>query len=231
MVSFLTPTTGLGGGIAWLKGTSTAMTAEPCATVTTLSGSPTTYPTKQIYTVTARAKSVLDPRVPLVVKDGGTAKKETDYYINLGTGEIVFYTPLSGTPAITLDGSYIPTATGTDVHLLTHVNNWQEGTTGTQIPADEYGKKIVPTFAGKTSGTFQFEYYSSSDSVDLFNAIKMKLNYFIFALYEDIVSNRMRIIYCNLSGTPTTAPSAGMVGGQITGGLFEDVTFRSEALV
>jgi hypothetical protein len=231
-MSFIGPTTGLGGGIAWLKGTSTPLTtSEPCDVQTTLSGSPTTYPALQIYRVTARAHSVLDPRVPLVVKNSAAVVKSTDYYINFGTGEIVFYTPLTGTPAITLDGNYIPTTSGTDVHVLQHVNNWKEGTTAAQIPADEYGKRIIPTFAGKLSGTFSFDYYSSSDTADLMTAIRLRTNYFVLALFEDLVSNRMRIIYCNLGGTPIDAPSAGMVGGNISGGLFEDVTLRVEALV
>jgi hypothetical protein len=214
-----------------LKGATTLMTAEPCAAITNLSGSPTTYPANQCFRVTARAHSVLDPRSPTIVKNSAVAAKATDYFLNWGTGEIIFFTPLTGTPTITLDGGWISTATGSDVQLLSHVNNWQEGTTAAQIPADEYGKRIVPSFAGKVSGTFQFDYYSSSDMVDLRNALRLRANYFCFALFEDLVSNRMRIIYCNLGGFPTTAPGAGMVGGTLTGGLFEDVTFRNEALV
>ena len=230
-VSFLPVTTGVGGGIAWLKGATTLATAEPCEEITTLSGSATTYPAHQCFRITARAHSVLDPRSPTIVKNATLPAKGTDYYINWGTGEIVFYVPLTGTPTITLDCGWIATSTGTDVRLLSHVNNWQNGSTAAQIPADEYGTRIVPSFAGKVSGTFQFDYYSSSDIVDLRTAMRTRANYFVFALYEDVVSNRMQIVYANLGGFPTTAPGAGMVGGTCTGGLFQDITFRNEALV
>jgi hypothetical protein len=230
-MSYQPPTTGVGGGIAWLRGATTLAPAEPCSAITTLSGSPTTYPANQCFRITARAHSVLDPRSPTIVKNATVAAKQTDYYINWGTGEIVFYTPLTGTPTITIDCGWISTASGTDVPLLSHVNNWQAGSTAAQIPADEYGKRIVPSFAGKVSGTFQFDYYSSSDIVDLMSAQRMRANYFVFALFEDLVSNRMRIVYANVGGFPVTAPGAGMVGGTCTGGLFEDPTFRAEALV
>jgi hypothetical protein len=230
-MTFLTVTTGVGGGIGWIRGATTLATAEPCSAITVLSGSPTTYPANQCFRVTARAHSLLDPRSPTIVKNATVAAKTTDYFINWGTGEIVFYTPLTGTPTITIDCGWISTATGSDLRLLSHVNNWQEGTTAAQIPADEYGTRIVPSFAGKVSGTFQFDYYSSSDIVDLGHAQRLNGNYFVFALYEDVVTNRMRIIYANLGGFPITAPGAGMIGGTLTGGLMADVTFRNEVLI
>ena len=231
-ITSLPVTTGVGGGIAWLKGATTLVAAAPCEAITTLSGSPTPYPANQCFRITARAHSVLDPRSPTIVNLAvGTPAKATDYYINWGTGEIVFYVPLTGSPTITMDCGWIATTLGSDVRLLNHVNNWQEGSTAAQIPADEYGTRIVPSFAGKVSGTFQFDYYSSSDIVDLMTAQRLRTNYFVFALYEDVVSNRMRIVYANVGGFPVTAPGAGMVGGTCTGGLFQDPTFRAEALV
>lgn len=234
-MSFLTVVTGVGGGIGWIRGATTLSPGEACSAITTLSGSPTTYLANQCFRVTARAHSLLDPRSPTVVYNGtpgpSTVVKSTDYFINWGTGEIVFYKPITPAPTIAIDCGWISTATGADLRLLSHVNNWQEGTTAAQIPADEYGTRIVPSFAGKVSGTFQFDYYSSSDIVDLGTAQRLNGNYFVFALFEDVVTNRMRIIYCNLGGFPITAPGAGMVGGTLTGGLQSDVTFRNEALI
>lgn len=81
-----------------VSGTSTAMTGEA---TTSLGGSQ--------YQVTSATKRIIDPTVAVVVKDGGSTVSSSLYSVDRLFGIVTFsgYTP---TGAVTVDGSYLPTA-------------------------------------------------------------------------------------------------------------------------
>jgi hypothetical protein len=228
-VANLVPITGVDGYIALLNGTSTVALAEACSQITSMPGGSIIYPAKQIFQITARSHKVLDPLVTPVVYVGGVSQSPTTYKIFFGAGIVFFYTPLSGTPVITMDIAYIPTATATDVVGMLHVNNWQLTLTGNQIQGDEYGKLIMPEYRGKLAGTWQFDRFSSSTAIDLFN-LMLTQSYFRFALYESISANRLWIVYGDLTSAPVSAPGNGMVGGTVNGVLRETPSYLNEAL-
>jgi hypothetical protein len=225
----LQPLTGTDGYIAWLNGTSTALLAEACSQITSMPGGALVYPAKQIYQVTARTHKVMDPRVTPVVYVGGVSQPATNYILFYGAGIIFFRTALTGTPVVTMDYSYLPTATATDVVGVQHVNNWQLTMTGNQIQGDEYGLPIVPEYRGKLSGTWQFDRFSSSTSIDLFNTM-LSQTFFTFALYESLSANRLWVVYGDLTSAPVSAPGNGMVGGTVNGVMRQTPTFLNEAL-
>jgi hypothetical protein len=101
--------------------------------------------------------------------------------------------------------------------------------TGNQIQGDEYGKVIMPEYRGKMAGTWQFERYSSSTGIDLFNMM-LTQSYFIFALYESLSANRYWVLYGDLTSNPISAPGNGMVSGVVNGVMRETPTFVNESL-
>ena len=225
----LQPITGTDGYIALLNGASTTMTGEACSAVTQYPGGSITYPANQIFKITARAHKILDPRVSVVVYNSGVSQPTTNYKIFYGSGHIYFYTPLTGTPVVTIDGAYISTALATDVVGMLHVNNWQLNMTGNQIQGDEYGKIIMPEYRGKLSGTWQFDRFSSNTAIDLFNMM-LTQSYFIFALYESLSANRLWIVYGDLTSAPFQAPGNGMIGGTVNGVMRETPSYLNESL-
>jgi hypothetical protein len=228
-VANLQPITGVDGYIALINGASTTTLAQPCSQILGMPGGSIIYPAMQIYQVTARTHKVLDPRVTPVVYNNGASLSPTQYKLFYGAGIIFFYTPLTGTPVITIDAAWLSTASATDVVGLLHVNNWQLTMTGNQIQGDEYGKIIMPEYRGKLAGTWQFERYSSSTGIDLFNMM-LTQSYFIFALYESLSANRYWVLYGDLTSNPISAPGNGMVSGVVNGVMRETPTFVNEAL-
>lgn len=225
----LQPITGVDGYIALLNGVSTVALAEACSQILSFPGGADIFPVKQIYQITARSHKIIDPRVNPVVYVGGVSQPATNYVLFPGSGVIYFRVPLTGTPVVTADIAYIPTASATDVIGVQHVNNWQLTLTGNQIQGDEYGKIIMPEYRGKLSGTWQFDRMASSTGIDLFNRMLFQ-SYFIFALYESLAANRMWIVYGDLTSAPVSAPGNGMVAGTINGVLRETPSFLNEAL-
>lgn len=231
MVANLQPLTGKDGYIVLLNGTSTPAAAEACSDIgaTGLPGGTMVYPAKQVYSVTLRTKKVIDARLPVVVKNSTVPLPKTQYKILYGSGVVLFRQPLTGTPAITVDMSYIPTVTATDVVAIEHVRDWVINLTAPQVPGDEYGPDIVPEYRGKFSGTWQFERLASSSGLDLFYLMLLQ-SYFIFALYEELQSNRMWVIYGDLSASPQNAPTGAVAGGTVTGVLKQLPSFLVEPL-
>jgi hypothetical protein len=225
----LPPITGVDGYIALLNGTSTVSLAEACSQITQFPGGSITYPAKQIYQVTARSHKIMDPLVTPVVYVGGVSQPTTSYVIFWGAGIIFFRTPLTGTPVITMDFAYIPTATATDVLGMLHVNNWNLALTANQITGDEYGTLIEPTYRGKLGGTWSFDRMAGSTGIDLFN-LMLTQSFFRFALYESLSANRLWIVYGDLTSAPVAAPGNGMVAGNVAGSLRYTPTFLNEAL-
>jgi hypothetical protein len=212
-----------------LNGASTALLAEAMSQITSMPGGSLVYPAKQVYQVTARTHKVMDPRVTPVVYVGGVSQPTTSYIIFWGSGIVYFRAALTGTPVVTMDFSYISTATATDVVGLQHVNNWQLTMTGNQIQGDEYGTLIMPEYRGKLAGTWQFDRFSSSTSIDLFNTM-LTQSYFIFALYESLSATRLWIVYGDLTSAPMSAPGNGMVGGVVNGVMRQTPSYLNESL-
>lgn len=225
----LLPLTGTDGALVLLNGTPTVATGGATANLTTIPGGVVTYPALQIYWVSTRTRKIMDPRVTPIVYVGGVAQPSTAYFVDWGNGLIYFYTPLTGTPVVTVDYTYIPTATATDVVPLPHTSNINMTMTGNNIPGDEYRTLIIPEYRGKMQGTFSFDAWSSSTTVDLLHMMKIR-NYFIFAAYESVQANRLNILYSDLTGIPKNIPVNGMVGGTITGTLKQLPSFVAESL-
>jgi hypothetical protein len=225
----LTPITGTDGLLVLLNGTPTPVSAAPTTNILAVPGGTLPYPALQLYQIATRTHKVWDPRVTPVVYNSATPLPSTQYFIDWGNGLIVFYTPLTGTPTITVDATYIPTATTTDVVPLPHTSNLNMTMTGNNIPLDEYGTLIIPEARGKMQGTFQFDCWASSTSVDLLTLMKLR-NYFIFAAYESVQNNRLSILYSDLTGIPKNIPVNGGVGGTITATLKQLPSFLNEAL-
>jgi hypothetical protein len=228
-VAELLPRTGTDGALVLLNGTPTALTAQTCANITTIPGGTIAYPTLQVYQVTTRTHKIWDPRVTPIIYNSLVALPSTSYFIDWGNGIVVFYTPLTGTPAITADFTYLPTATATDVVPLPHTSNINLTMTGNNIPLDEYRTLIIPEARGKMQGTFQFDCWASSTSVDLLGLMKLR-NYFIFGAYDSIQTNRLNILYADLTGIPKNIPVNGGIGGTITATLKQLPSFVNEAL-
>jgi hypothetical protein len=226
----LVPITGADGYVAMINSTSVPVTAETLSNITTMPGGNLVYPAKQIYQVTARAHKVMDPRATPVVYVGGVSQSPTLYRIFWGAGIIFFFAPRAeATPAVTMDYSYMPTASATDVVGVLHVNNWQLNMSANQIEGDEYGTIIAPSYRGKLGGTWQFDALGASSKIDLFN-LMLTQSFFTFALYETISGNRLWVVYGDLTSNPINAPSQGMVAGTINGGMRYTPTFLNEAL-
>jgi hypothetical protein len=225
----LTPITGTDGLLVLLNGTPTAVSAAPTTNILAVPGGTLPYPALQLYQIATRTHKVWDPRVTPVVYNSATPLPSTQYFIDWGNGLIVFYQPLTGTPTITVDATYIPTATTTDVVPLPHTSNLNMTMTGNNIPLDEYGTLIIPEARGKMQGTFQFDCWASSTSVDLLTLMKLR-NYFIFAAYESVQNNRLSILYSDLTGIPKNIPVNGGVGGTITATLKQLPSFLNEQL-
>jgi hypothetical protein len=214
----LAPLSGKNGFINRVVGASTPITAEACGDTTQLPGGRYVYPAKQVYQITAAAHQLLDPNVAVVVKNSTVVVKTTDYKLVPLIGAVVFYAPLGGTPSITIDGSYIAAATGSDVIPVDNVNNWELGLTANEIPMPKYGIDMIPQEPGQFAGTFAFDNYDSSDRIDLFTEMLLQKPQ-IFELYVDVASKRRWRIYGRMGGMPITAPSAGPAMGRITGGM------------
>jgi hypothetical protein len=229
MPAELTPITGTDGSLVLLNGTPTALTAQATTNILNIPGGTLAYPALQLYQVSARTHKVWDPRVTPVVYNSATALPSTQYFIDWGNGLIVFYTPLTGTPVITVDFTYFPTASATDVVPMPHTSNLNLTMTGNNIPLDEYNTLIIPEARGKMQGTFQFDCWASSTSVDLLGLMKLR-NYFVFAAYESKQTNRINILYSDLTGIPKNIPVNGGVGGTITATLKQLPSFVNEAL-
>ncbi len=226
----LPPITGTDGYIALLNGNSTVALGEACSQLTQFPGGSLTYPVKQIYQVTARARKIMDPLVTPIVYVGGVSQPVTSYVIFYGAGLIFFRVPLTATtPVVTMDFAYVPTATATDVIGMLHVNNWNLALTGNQIEGDEYGTLIAPSYRGKLSGTWSFDRMAGSTGIDLFN-LMLTQSFFRFALYESLAANRLWIVYGDLTSAPVAAPGNGMVSGTINGSLRYTPTFLNEVL-
>jgi hypothetical protein len=229
MPAELTPITGTDGALVLLNGTPTAVSAAATTNILNIPGGTLPYPALQLYQIATRTHKLLDPRVTPVVYVAATAVASTSYFIDWGNGLIVFYTPLTGTPVVTIDCTYIPTATTTDVVALPHTSNLNMTMTGNNIPLDEYRTLIIPEARGKMQGTFQFDCWASSTSVDLLGLMKLR-NYFIFAAYESVQANRINILYADLTGIPKNVPVNGGVGGTITATLKQLPSFVNESL-
>jgi hypothetical protein len=228
-VAELLPLTGTDGALVLLNGTPTALLAEPMSNILAVPGGVLPYPSKQIYWVTTRTHKIMDPRVTPVVYNSGTAVPSTQYFIDWGAGVVVFYTPLTGTPAITMDYTYLPTATATDVVALPHTSNINMTMTGNNIAGDEYRTLIIPEYRGKMQGTFTFDCWASSTSVDLLMLMKIR-SYFIFGAYDSVQATRCNILYADLTGIPKNIPVNGMIGGTISATLKQLPSFIAEAL-
>jgi hypothetical protein len=219
--------TGKNGDIYRIVGASTPITAEACSAVTALPGDDTVYPANQIFKITARAHKLLDPRVPIVVKDGATVKKATDYFVRYGSGYIQFYTPLGGTPAITVDGAYISTASGTDIQHIPNAKNWQLNLTADQADASAYGVRIKRKLRGLLDGTWQFDKYA--DGPTLLNQMQAG-SYFFFAFYEDITVPRLWVFPGDFTSQPITNPIDAAAMGTVNGTMLEAPEYLNEAL-
>jgi hypothetical protein len=229
MPTELTPLTGTDGSLVLLNGTPAPLTAQPMTNVLNVPGGILAYPSNQLFQVTTRTHKIWDPRVTPIIYNAAAPLPSTQYFIDWGNGMVVFYTPLTGTPTITADFTYIPTATATDVVALNHTSNINMTMTGNNIPGDEYHTLITPEYRGKMQGTFQFDCWASSTSVDLLGLMKLR-NYFIFAAYESVQANRINILYADLTGIPKNVPVNGGVGGTITATLKQLPSFVNESL-
>jgi hypothetical protein len=222
---------GVNGYIAMLNGTSTPITGDAFTAITKMPGGGASYPPNQLWAVSDRTHKIVDPATPPVVYNpAATVVPATQYRFLYGGGYILFYTPLTGTPVVTADLSYITTSGPTDVMGLLHVSNWQLNLTANPIAGDEYGTLIVPQYPGKMNGTWQFERYSSQSGVDLYTMMMLKTR-FAFALYESLLENRMWIINGGISAQPMQAPTNAMVGGTVTGTLTALPSMIVESLV
>lgn len=225
----LQPITGTDGALVLLRGTPTALLAAPMSNILAFPGGNMPFPALQIYQITTRTHKIMDPRVTPVVYLAGSPLPSTSYYVDWGAGLVVFYVPLTGTPVVTIDFSYIPTATATDVVALPHTSNINMTMTGNNVPLDEYRTLIIPEARGKMQGTFQFDCWASSTSVDLLSLMKLQ-NYFIFAAYDSVQANRVNILYSDLTGIPKNIPVNGGIGGTITATLKQLPSFFNESL-
>jgi hypothetical protein len=225
----LQPITGTDGALVLLNGTPLPLTAQTCTNILAVPGGTLPYPANQLFQVSARTHKIWDPRVTPVVYNAATALPSTQYFIDWGNGLIVFYVPLTGTPTITVDFTYIPTAAATDVVALPHTSNINMTMTGNNIPLDEYRTLIIPEARGKMQGTFQFDCWASSTSVDLLALMKLR-NYFIFAAYDSVQASRINVLYADLTGIPKNIPVNGGVGGTITATLKQLPSFVNEPL-
>jgi hypothetical protein len=98
-----------------LSGTSTAMEAEPC---TETSASPGAAP--QSFQVSSGSKRRLDPRVAVVVNEGGTPLPSTDYTVNYFTGTVSFAGDYPTTLSdVTVDANYLPTVVVAEARAAT----------------------------------------------------------------------------------------------------------------
>lgn len=221
----ITPVVGGTGGAA----TVVLGVIEATTNVLQLPGGSLFFPANQAFSVTNRLHKVLDPLVPLLVYNNGILVPTTQYKVLYGAGVILFRAPLTGTPVITLAGNYRQTVTGNDVVGMSHVSNWQLNLTATQVPGDEYGTDMVPEYRGKFGGTWQFDRLSSSTGLDLFYLMMLQ-SFFIFALYEELQSNRFWILMGDLSASPQNAPTAAMATGVVTGTIKYLPSFLNEPL-
>jgi len=212
-----------------LNGTPTPLTAQATTNILAVPGGTLPYPPLQLYEIAIRTHKIWDPRVTPVVYNAASALPSTQYFIDWGNGLIVFYQPLTGTPVITVDFTYIPTASATDVVALPHTSNINMTMTGNNIPLDEYRTLIIPEARGKMQGTFQFDCWASSTSVDLLGLMKLR-NYFIFAAYDSVQASRINILYADLTGIPKNIPVNGGIGGTITATLKQLPSFVNEPL-
>jgi hypothetical protein len=232
----LLPISGVDGYIAMLLGASVPVLHGAAGgafhEINYMPGGSRAY-TNQVYTVTDRTMKVADSRVPpAIYVDGGSAISPTLYRYFPGGNMVVFYQPLATAPTIgvTADFNYIPTAGANGQVLgLLHVNNWQLNMTANPIPGDEYGTMMAPQYRGKMAGTWQFERYSSASAVDLY-MLMMTQSYFVFSLYESLIQQRQWIIYGDVSASPMAAPTAGMVGGTVTGTMVAQPSLIAEPL-
>ena len=85
-----------------LSGTPTAMTAEPCTSLTSTT-----------YRVTSATKRHLDPSAAMIVYDGGVAIAFASVAVNCATGIITLSAPPAG--AVTIDANYLPMLSMADV--------------------------------------------------------------------------------------------------------------------
>jgi hypothetical protein len=225
------PISGVDGYIALCLGISTPKAGEIFQEIAHAPGGSRTY-SKQLYTVADRGKKIADSRVPpKIYIDGGTAISPTQYRWFPGGAFILFFQPIVATPgAITADFNYIPTSTATgEVYGLLHVNNWQLNLAANPIPGDEYGTMMAPNYRGKMAGTWQFERYSSASAVDLY-MLMMERTFFVISLYESLIEQRQWICYGDIGASPMSAPTAGMVGGTVTGTLVSQPSLIVEPL-
>jgi hypothetical protein len=225
----LLPITGTDGALVLLNGAPTPVTAQAATNILAIPGGTLAYPAQQVFQTAIRTHKIWDPRVTPIVYNAATPLPSTQYFVDWGNGLVVFYTPLTGTPTITFDFTYIPTATTTDVVALPHTSNINMTMTGNNIPLDEYRTLIIPEARGKMQGTFQFDCWASSTSVDLLGLMKLR-NYFIFGAYDSIQANRLNILYADLTGIPKNIPVNGGIGGTITATLKQLPSFVNEAL-
>jgi hypothetical protein len=211
--------TGQDGYIAMLNGTpisTTPGTPEAYEEIPNPPGGALLLPQHTLYRVTDRTKKVVDSRVKPTIYVDGNAVPPTSYRFLPGGNYVMFFQPQTAAAVITGDFSYLPTVTATDVYGLVHVLNWQLNMTANPIPGDEYGTVMIPQYRGKMNGTWQFERYSSSTGIDLYYQMMLR-SYFVFALYESLIEDRIWLIFGDIGANPVNAPSNGMISGTITG--------------
>ena len=234
----LLPISGVDGYIAMLLGDSVPVLhgAGAFGELNYLPGGARVY-NKQLYKVSDPGKKIGDSRIPPVVYVDTAPVPATQYRWFPGGNMILFFQPIVATPGVvSADFNYISTSGNLtagnplgEVYGLLHVNNWQLNLTANPIPGDEYGTMMAPQYRGKMAGTWQFERYSSSSAIDLY-MLMMTKSYFVFSLYESLISQRQWIIFGDVSASPMAAPTAGMVGGTVTGTMVAQPSLIVEPL-
>lgn len=89
-----------GNSVIKATGTAVPVVAEPCTFVSGID------PNK-IYRVTAAARRIWDPSVPVIVKDNAVVVNAANYVFDYLAGRVLF--SIAAVGPITVDGSYLPT--------------------------------------------------------------------------------------------------------------------------
>lgn len=217
--------TGQFGDIYLVKDIPATMTAEACAEVTALPGDSTLYPAKTFYQITAANKRIIDMDAPITVKDGAVTLSPTLYTVHYGAGIIEFYAARTGTPAITVDGSFID-PTGALVKAGS-VKDWSFTLTSADVDASEYGTGFGSRLAGLTEGTFDFEKFQTD--LAMYQRVRNGKR-FILAFYENLSAPAYWIAFGRVLSFPVAAPIGGMVGGKVSGRLLQWPDFRTDSI-
>jgi hypothetical protein len=210
--------TGQYGAIYHIEGASAALTDEAMSQATNLPGDETQYAVKTLYKVTDRTKKILDPSVPVILKDGASVIKATNYKIYWGSGYVEFFVALTTGTTVTITGAFIAT-TASDLRKAVAVRNWQWTTTRGDVDAGDYDTgEFDEHVVASAAGTFQFEQISTGNTT-MYNKFR-RGKLIMLALYEDVSAPFYWVVFGTLreqqNGAPRTALNAGTVQGVLS---------------